>query len=338
MKIRTRTYAIALLAAATLGAGFVRAQDPAGSRKDYGRGGDSAIRTQAKPSWSVQHDATLTGDGTSASPLGVTVPMSLGALLQSGEAVIEGTASGFSNSIGVKGTGGTGVLGVAGSDTSTGISGIAFGGAGVRGTSTTGNGVVGTTSSGIAIFGLGGSGLAGRFSGDVVITGSLSKGGGSFKIDHPLDPENKYLYHSFVESPDMKNVYDGVATLDRDGEATVELPEWFESLNRDFRYLLTPIGAPAPDLYIAEKVSKNRFRIAGGQPGLEVSWQVTGIRQDPWANKNRIPIEEDKPAIERGYYLYPELYDQPGFMSIEYARNPELMRSIKQQNHEPRQR
>src|SRR5262249_61136694 len=53
-------------------------------------------------------------------------------------------------------------------------------------------------------------GLAGMFFGDVSISGNLSKGGGSFKIDHPLDPENKYLYHSFVESPDMKNIHEHV--------------------------------------------------------------------------------------------------------------------------------
>ncbi len=34
--------------------------------------------------------------------------------------------------------------------------------------------------------------------GDLSITGSLSKGGGGFKIDHPLEPEKKYLSHSFV--------------------------------------------------------------------------------------------------------------------------------------------
>src|SRR5919197_2426169 len=66
--------------------------------------------------------------------------------------------------------------------------------------------------------------------GDVNITGRLHKAGGSFKIDHPLDPENKYLYHSFVESPDMKNVYDGVVVLDAAGEALVPLPDWFEAL------------------------------------------------------------------------------------------------------------
>jgi hypothetical protein len=95
----------------------------------------------------------------------------------------------------------------------------------------------------------------------------LSKGGGSFKIDRPLDPAHKYLYHSFVESPDMKNVYDGTVTLDPEGRATVGLPDWFETLNRDFRYQLTAIGAAAPDLHIAGEVRDGEFAIAGGRPG-----------------------------------------------------------------------
>src|ERR1035437_3569359 len=78
--------------------------------------------------------------------------------------------------------------------------------------------------------------------GNVSINGSLSKGGGSFKIDHPLDPANKDLYHSFVESPDMMNIYNGSATTDSQGTAFVTLPDWFETLNRDFRYQLTVIG------------------------------------------------------------------------------------------------
>ncbi len=152
---------------------------------------------------------------------------------------------------------------------------------------------------------------AGLFIGDVDIDGTLTKTAGSFKIDHPLDPENKYLYHSFVESPDMKNVYDGVVTLDESGAAWVELPEWFEALNADFRYQLTPIGAPAPDLYIADEMESCRFRIAGGEPGLRVSWQVTGIRRDRYAQEHRIPVEEYKPPKERGKYLHPELYGAP---------------------------
>jgi hypothetical protein len=92
----------------------------------------------------------------------------------------------------------------------------------------------------------------------------------------------------------MKNVYDGVAVLDKNGKAEVKLPEWFQALNQNFRYQLSCIGASAP-VYIAQEVRNNSFRIAGGRPGLRVSWQVTGIRHDPYANANRIRVEEDKP-------------------------------------------
>src|SRR5262249_4097207 len=106
------------------------------------------------------------------------------------------------------------------------------------------------TAGGYAIYGSNGgsntSGYAGYFQGRVNVAGNLSKSGGSFKIDHPLDPANKYLYHSFVESPDMKNIYDGVVTLDDKGGATITLPDWFEALNKDFRYQLTCIGGYAP--------------------------------------------------------------------------------------------
>lgn len=154
---------------------------------------------------------------------------------------------------------------------------------------------------------------AGYFQGDVVVTGSLTKGSGSFTIDHPLDPQNKYLNHSFVESPDMMNVYNGNVVLDNQGEAWVDLPEYFESLNKDFRYQLTCIGGFA-QVYIAQGVSGNRFKIAGDTPGIKVSWQVTGIRQDPYAEANRITVEEEKPQEEQGTYLHPEAYGMPETM------------------------
>ena len=163
-----------------------------------------------------------------------------------------------------------------------------------------------------------GGNYAGYFAGssaNVVVEGTLSKGGGTFKIDHPLDPENKYLYHSFVESPDMMNVYNGNVILDNNGEAIVQLPEWFSSLNKDFRYQLTCIGGYAP-IFIAEKISDNQFKIAGGSLGLEVSWQVTGVRQDPFANEHRVQVEVQKPADERGYYLHYKEYNQPEEKSI----------------------
>ena len=164
---------------------------------------------------------------------------------------------------------------------------------------------------------------AAEFYGPVDVSGALTKPGGSFKIDHPLDPANKYLSHSFVESPDMKNVYDGVVTLDASGEATVSLPEWFEALNKDFRYQLTAMGAPQPNLYIAAEVSGNSFKIAGGAGGGKVSWQVTGIRHDAWANAHRIPVEEMKPQAERGFYLAPELFGQSQDKNVRLARHPE---------------
>jgi len=150
----------------------------------------------------------------------------------------------------------------------------------------------------------------GHFSGNLTVTGKLTKGSGSFKIDHPLDPAHKYLSHSFVESPDMMNVYNGVIRLSAKGEAWVVLPDYFEALNGDYRYQLTAMGAPSPRLYIAREVSANRFKIAGGRPNGRVSWQVTGIRHDAYANANRIPVTEDKPSDEQGTYLHPDAFGQ----------------------------
>jgi len=163
---------------------------------------------------------------------------------------------------------------------------------------------------------------AADFYGNVNVNGTLSKTAGSFKIDHPLDPANKLLYHSFVESPDMKNIYDGIAALDSNGEAIVTLPSWFEALNGDFRYQLTAMGAPGPNLYIAQEISNNRFKIAGGAQGMKVSWQVTGIRHDAYANAHRIPVEVDKPAELRGHYISPEELGQPKSASIQTVLHP----------------
>ncbi len=175
--------------------------------------------------------------------------------------------------------------------------------------------------------GTGLSDYAGYFSGKVrvygnlEVSGTVSKGGGSFKIDHPLDPENKYLQHSFVESPDMKNIYDGMATLNDGGEVWVDLPNYFNALNRDFRYQLTAIGAPGPNLYISKEITGNRFQIAGGTPGMKVSWMVTGIRQDAWANANRIQIEVEKETEEKGSYLHPEAFDLEPQRGINFKNN-----------------
>jgi trimeric autotransporter adhesin len=205
-----------------------------------------------------------------------------------------------------------------------GVYGTSLAGYGVRGDSsglfagvggyaagTGGSGVYGqgNGSQGFGVYGYAPDGISVYAQGNATVTGTLSKGGGSFRIDHPLDPEGKYLYHSFVESPDMMNVYNGTVTLGPNGRAKVHLPDWFEALNRDYRYQLTAIGQPAPDLHVSKEVSGGRFTIAGGKPGQRVSWQVTGIRHDAWADANRIPVEVDKSLEDQGRYLHPELFD-----------------------------
>jgi hypothetical protein len=250
------------------------------------------------------------------------------------------TTQGAVGVIGYEGAATGSVAGVVGSTTSTGGEGV-YGNA----TATSGRavGIIGQTSSpggvGGAFINLSGAGLVlqglagtaftsvftvdaggnGFYAGNLNVTGKLTKGNGSFKIDHPLDPANKYLSHSFVESPDMMNIYNGVVVLDAHGSAWVTLPDYFEALNRDCRYQLTAIGVPGPNLYIAKKVSGDRFKIAGGKPHGEVSWQVTGIRQDAYANAYRIPVEEDKQTAEQGYYLHPEVFGQPASKSIQAA-------------------
>jgi hypothetical protein len=181
------------------------------------------------------------------------------------------------------------------------------GGFGVRGTSSNGTGVYGLCMNPFLGGMSGRRRVGGYFDGGIRSVNGLK----FFTIDHPLDTENKYLSHNAVESPEMKNVYDGVAHLDEDGAAWVDLPEWFEALNGDFRYQLTAVGGSAPNVHVAEEVSENRFKIAGGEEGMKVCWQVTGTRKDPWAAANPFEVEQEKPEEERGRYLDPSLYDAP---------------------------
>ncbi|MCB9355251.1 MAG: hypothetical protein H6575_11850 [Lewinellaceae bacterium] len=172
---------------------------------------------------------------------------------------------------------------------------------------------------------------AGSFYGSVKMTGNLQVGnnlivnGGvssnvkNFLIDHPLDPANKFLVHTSVESPDMKNIYDGVVQTGPDGLATVQLPSYFDALNMDFRYQLTVIGQFAQAI-IYEKIENNRFVIRTDKPDVEVSWQVTGIRKDPWAEANRTVVEPEKSPGEKGLYVNPEIYDQPNTMRIQFKK------------------
>ena len=268
---------------------------------------------------------------------------------------------GYSNGIGVEGYSysmaavagssygeGSDGVGVAGSSDSSigvvgesqdliGVSGVSTNSTGVYGESGGDNapGVLGITTkrAGIGVVGINTNhGLSGVFKGNVRVYGTINKSALYFQIDHPLDPANKYLNHSSIESTDMKNLYDGVVALDEKGEAKINLPGWFGALNKDFRYQLTAIGAPGPNLYIAEEISENNtnysknnsnknnnsgFKIGGGTSGMKVSWQVTGVRKDPYAKAHPIQVEEDKPDKERGYYIHPDLYDEPAEKGID---------------------
>jgi hypothetical protein len=272
----------------------------------------------------------LSGDATATS--GVTAGVFGNSDSTSG-AGVNGNASAISGfTYGVFGrsssTNGNGVFGYASaaSGSTIGVSGFVESPAGTAGrfVAHSGLGLILQGSSGsnqTQVFSVDASGN-GYFAGNLNVTGNVSKGSGSFKIDHPLDPANKYLSHSFVESPDMMNVYNGVVALDARGSAWVDLPDYFQTLNRDYRYQLTSIGAPGPNLYIAKEVSGNRFRISGGRPHAKVSWQVTGIRHDAYADANRIQVEEEKPANQRGTYLHPELFGGPATQTSALTASP----------------
>ena len=194
-----------------------------------------------------------------------------------------------------------------------------------------GKAIYGSVTTGEAIYGdnedSNTTGFAGYFRGrvqmtkDLTVLGNVIKGSSTFKIDHPLDPANKYLSHSVVESPDMMNMYNGTIVLDGSGEAVVKLPSYFDALNTDFRYSLTPIGAFAP-VYIKEEVKNNAFKIAGGTPGLKISWQVTGIRKDKFAEKYRIIAEQEKSAEEKGKYMHPEVFGKSIEQGVHYKSSP----------------
>ena len=204
----------------------------------------------------------------------------------------------------------------------------------VRGTSTDGTGVLGRSTDGTGVYGYSAgsdgvtgystSGYAGAFIGNVRIFGTCCAAPVIYaQIDHPLDPANQYLQQALVESPDMKTIYDGNVTTDAHGDATITLPAYAQALNGDFRYQLTVIGQFAQAI-VATKIKGNHFTIKTDKPNVEVSWQVTGIRTDPYAVQHRVQPELAKPAAERGKYLHPELYGQPETMGVDYEKRAAL--------------
>lgn len=135
----------------------------------------------------------------------------------------------------------------------------------------------------------------------------------SFVIDHPLDPQNRYLKHYCSEGDEPRNVYNGRVTTDRNGYATVRLPSYYASINKDPEYTLTVVDNSADFVLakVTEEIKGNTFRIRTSKPGVQVSWRVEAVRNDRWVQRSGVDPEPKKPRELRGTYLVPSLYGQP---------------------------
>jgi hypothetical protein len=113
----------------------------------------------------------------------------------------------------------------------------------------------------------------------------------------------------------MKNIYDGVARTNAKGFATVRLPKWFQALNKDLRYQLTSLSG-LQLVAVAQEIRNNRFVIQSEKPNSRISWQVTGIRHDRYANANRIQLVVPKTGSDAGKYAHPRLCGQPASKGV----------------------
>lgn len=233
-----------------------------------------------------------------------------------------GITGASSSGYGVSGTGKVGVEG-------TTVDGVNYGrlgqvNTGVQGVSgaSNGTGIMGRADTGSLAFGVWGrstSGWAGYFSGDVQVTGTLGSSAAAFTVDHPQDPAGRLLSQAYVASDEMLSTYSGNVTTDRDGRATVALPGYVASLNEDFRYQLTVIGGFAQAI-VDRKVRDGRFTIRTSEPGVEVSWQVTGVRADAYARRNPFRAEQVKKGALAGRLLRPDLHGRPDGQDVTAAR------------------
>lgn len=143
-----------------------------------------------------------------------------------------------------------------------------------------------------------------------------------FVINHPKDPGNKMLRHACIESPEILNLYRGVAQFDAKGIAVITLPDYFEEINTNYSYLLTPIGKPACGLYIKQEIIDGKFVIAGGEQGAKVSWVVYAERNDRYIRADPEARNVEVLKKEKDTYLSPKIYGQPESKSVFKTRTP----------------
>ena len=145
-------------------------------------------------------------------------------------------------------------------------------------------------------------------SGNATFSGSLSKGSGSFKIDHPLESkkDTHHLVHSFVEAPQADNIYRGKVDL-VDGSATVNIDTvagmtegTFVALNREVQCFTS--NESDWDA-VKGSVSGNILTIScqNTSSTATISWLVIGERQDQqmmdtdWTDENgKVIVEPEK--------------------------------------------
>ena len=153
--------------------------------------------------------------------------------------------------------------------------------------------------------------------GDCTVTGTMSKGDGDFKINHPLPElaDTHYLRHSFIEGPRADLIYRGVVDLSS-GTATVNIDTavgmtegTFEALCRTDEaqvWLQNDTGWDA----VRGSVSGNILTITCQNTNSTetISWMVVADRTDPhilkskmYGNGGRMILEPEKTAQERGY-------------------------------------
>ena len=145
-------------------------------------------------------------------------------------------------------------------------------------------------------------------SGNATFSGSLSKGSGSFKIDHPLESkkDTHHLVHSFVEAPQADNIYRGKVDL-VDGSATVNIDTvagmtegTFAALNREVQCFTS--NESDWDA-VKGSVSGNILTIScqNNSSTATISWLVVGERKDQhmydtdWTDENgKVIVEPEK--------------------------------------------
>ena len=98
-----------------------------------------------------------------------------------------------------------------------------------------------------------------------------------------------------------------------------------------FLILLSPVMSVSGAGY---ELSWSTIDGGGGTAGLKVSWQVTEVRHDPYAEDKRIEVEEDKAPEERGYYMYPEGYGYGQEKSLNSLRDSEAIEQLEEPESE----